>query len=80
VISNVRCTTHFFDGRPFCHDEGLHPWGEYVSWLKRDTNGDLMCKCNMHNCYKMKLKWFASLSSKEQEKYRKSCANYTTEK
>jgi hypothetical protein len=58
----------------WCHDEGQTGWGEFISWWKT-KNGELTCKGNRHSCYKQKLKWLASLSEKEKEKYFKKHKN-----
>lgn len=55
-------------GVEWCHDEGHIGWGEFVKWWKT-KDGELTCKGNRHNCYKQRLKWLASLSEKEREKY-----------
>jgi len=55
-------------GTEWCHDERQSGWSEYINWDKKE-HGKLTCKGNRHNCYKQKLKWMASLSEKEREKY-----------
>ena len=55
-------------GIEWCHDEGQQGWREWIKWAKSE-NGELRCKGNRHNCYKEKLKWIASLSDKEKERY-----------
>jgi len=57
-----------------CHNEyGYNEGGvgENVMWQKKDKDGNLNCKGNRHQCYKQKLKWLASLSEKEKQKYLK---------
>jgi hypothetical protein len=56
------------DGREWCHDEGNSNWDEFIKWAK-NKDGILPCKGNRHICYKLKLKWLASLSDEEKEKY-----------
>jgi hypothetical protein len=58
-----------YDGKEFCHDEGQSGWGEWVKWAQYDSCGKLKCKGNRHNCMKLRLKFFASLSEKEKQKY-----------
>lgn len=53
------------DGKEFCHDEGQAGWSEWINWSQTDENGNLKCKGNRHNCFKMRQKWLASLSEKE---------------
>jgi len=57
------------DGNEWCHDEGNSNWNEFIKWDQKDEKGILKCKGNRHKCYKLKLKWFASLSEEEQNKY-----------
>ena len=59
-------------GKEWCHDEYGNNWREYVKWSQIDENGKLKCKGNRHTCYKMKLKWLASLSEKERKKYQEN--------
>ena len=51
----------YSDGREFCHDH-------FNIWWKH-TNGELICKGNLHNCDKMKRKFLASLSDKERQRF-----------
>lgn len=57
------------DGKEFCHDEGQGWWRGFIEWAIKDKNGKLKCNGNRHNCYKNRLKFLASLSGKEKEKY-----------
>jgi len=55
-----------------CHSEYAYSQGgvnEYVTWAKKDISGKLECKGNRHVCYKLKLKWLASLSERQKQKY-----------
>lgn len=64
-----KCFEKNIYGREWCHDEGYSGWNEWVRWSQTDEDGRLKCKGNRHKCFKMKLKWFASLSEKEKKKY-----------
>lgn len=68
---NYNCKNYdnYYNGKEFCHDEGQSNWNEDIKWIKYDTDGNLLCKGNRHNCYKQKLKWFASLSQEQKIKY-----------
>ena len=57
------------DGSEWCHDEGNSSWGQFIKWDKKDNDGKLSCNGNRHNCYKLQLKWWASLSQIEKDKY-----------
>lgn len=57
------------NGREWCHDEGQVGWGEFIKWAQIDENGLLKCKGNRHNCNKLRIKWFASLSENKKKKY-----------
>jgi len=59
------------DETEWCHDEGQVGWGEFIKWSQTDENGKLKCKGNRHNCFKLKLKWLASLSEEEKQKLNK---------
>lgn len=56
-------------GREFCHDEGQAGWGEWVKWVQTDTDGNLVCRGNRHNCMKLRQRWLASLPENERVKY-----------
>lgn len=65
---NYQCKNYdtLSNGTEFCHDEGQSGWGEFIKWSKIE-NGKLKCKGNRHNCYKLKLKWLASLRKNSKE-------------
>ena len=56
------------DGTEFCHDETNVGFDEDIKWSQTD-DGKLKCNGNRHNCFSLKLKWFASLSQEEKNKY-----------
>lgn len=60
------------NGTEWCHNENMVGWwGENIKWSQTDENGKLKCKGNRHNCFKLKLKWLASLSEEEKQKLNK---------
>lgn len=52
------------NGKEFCHQEQFD-----IPWSRYDSDGNLLCKGNIHVCKKNKYKWLASLSDKERSKY-----------
>ncbi len=63
----------YSDGKEFCHDEHTAGWNEFVQWATTE-NGKIKCCGNRHMCGKLRLKWLASLSDKERERYEKRSA------
>ena len=59
----------FSDGKEFCHEEAGWSTPEHCRWYWKTVDDKLVCKGNRHNCYKMKMKWYASLTEKEKAKY-----------